>query len=131
YQFQQPTPPEIGSPLLWLFYAFVLVVAMAFLEEWLFRGIMQTALTRLWENGYLAGLVVALVYTTLSLGQGPWPYILLIFIMALALSWLRQATNNLIGVSLAHAAANLMFFLILPGMGSAGVLTRVIESWVF
>ncbi|MBX3055220.1 MAG: CPBP family intramembrane metalloprotease [Anaerolineae bacterium] len=131
YQFQQPALPGPGSPLLWLFYAFVLVAAMAFLEEWLFRGIMQNALTRLWHNRFVAGLVVALIYTTLSLGQGPWPYILLIFVMALALSWLRQTTNNLVGVTVAHAAANLMFFLILPGMSSASLLAHLLALGVF
>lgn len=130
FQFQQPPPPDTGSPLLWFFYIFVLVVAMAFVEEWLFRDIMQSALTRLWDNWLLAGLVVALIYTTLSLGLGPWPYVLLIFIMALALSWLRQATGNLLGVCVAHGAANLMFFLILPGLGSGGTLARLVTSGV-
>jgi membrane protease YdiL (CAAX protease family) len=130
YQFHQPAPLVENDPILLFFYALVLVVAMAFVEEWLFRDIMQTALTRLWGNGLLAGLVVACFYTALSLGQGPLLFSLLIFILALALSWLRLAGNNLLGVCLAHGAANLVFFLILPHMGRADMLVRLTEFLV-
>jgi membrane protease YdiL (CAAX protease family) len=130
YQVHQPAPLVGNDPLLLIFYAFVLVVAMAFLEEWLFRDIMQTALTRLWGSGILAGLIVACFYSALSLGQGPLLFSLLIFILALALSWLRLAGNNLLGVCLAHGAANLVFFLILPYMGNGGILVRLTESLV-
>jgi len=124
FQFQQPTPLIWSSPLILLFNIFVLVILMAFLEEWLFREIMQTALTRLWGDNLLAGFVVAFFYTALSLGQGPWPFILLIFVLTLALSWLRRVSNSLLSVSLLHGALNLTFFLILPGMANMG---RIIE----
>jgi membrane protease YdiL (CAAX protease family) len=131
YQFHQPAPLAGNDPLLLFFYALILVVAMAFLEEWLFRDIMQTALTRLWPNGILAGLVVACFYTALSLSQGLLLFSLLIFILALALSWLRHVSQNLLDVCLAHGAANLVFFLILPQMGHGDMLARLAESLLF
>jgi membrane protease YdiL (CAAX protease family) len=73
---------------------------------------------------------VACFYTALSLGQGPLLFSLLVFILALALSWLRLAGNNLLGVCLAHGAANLVFFLILPHMGRADMLVRLTEFLV-
>lgn len=114
YQFSQPAPLVWDNPLLPLFYIFVLVVVMACLEEWLFRDIMQTALTQLWDNGFWAGLVVAAFYAILSLGQGSLPFSLIVFILALLLSWLYHVRKNLLDVCLVHGALNLVFFLILP-----------------
>lgn len=122
FQFQQPAPLIWSNPLILIFNIFVLVISMAFLEEWLFRDIMQTALTRLWGNNLLPGFVVAFFYTALSLGQGPWPFILLIFVLTLALSWLRRASDSLLGVFLLHGALNLTFFLILPGMANMALI---------
>jgi len=113
FQFQQPARLTWNNPLLFFFYVFVLVFAMAFLEEWLFRGIMQTALTKLLGNGF-AALVVALVYTILHINQGSWIFVLIIFLFALGLSWLRNRSESLLNVCLVHGAANILFFLILP-----------------
>lgn len=113
FQFQKSARLTWSSPLLLFFYAFVVVVAMACLEEWLFRGIMQTALSKLLGNG-IAGLVVALVYTVLHVNQGSWLFVLLIFVFATGLSWLRLKSGGLLNVFLVHSAANILFFLILP-----------------
>jgi membrane protease YdiL (CAAX protease family) len=112
YQFKQPIGLMWNSALLFFFFAFVLV-ATAFLEEWLYRGIMQTGLTRLMGRD-LAGLVVSILYTTLQINHNSWMFIAVIFVFSWGLSWLRSRTYNLLYVCLIHGAANLMFFLILP-----------------
>jgi membrane protease YdiL (CAAX protease family) len=113
FQFKQPARLTWNTPLLLFFYLFVLVVAMAFLEEWLFRGIMQTVLSNLLGKNF-AGFVVALVYTILHINQGTWIFVLLMFVFALGLGWLRNKSESLTQVFLVHGAANLVFFLILP-----------------
>jgi membrane protease YdiL (CAAX protease family) len=113
FQFKEPVQLERHFPILLLFYGFVLVIAMAFLEEWLFRGIMQTALMKLSDTG-IAVVVVALFYTILHISWNPWPFVLLIFLMAVGLGWLRRTSDNLLDVCLVHGAANITFFLILP-----------------
>jgi uncharacterized protein len=97
------------------YYIFVLVAGMAFLEEWLFRGIMQTALTSLFSDGF-AILAVATIYTILHIGQGSLHFIGTIFLFSLGLGWLRHTSDDLLGVCLVHGTANLVFFLVLPMM---------------
>lgn len=113
FQFKQPESLIWNTPLVLFFYIFTLVVAMAFLEEWLFRGIMQTALSNLLGKNP-AGLLVALIYSALHINQGAWAFALLIFIFALGLGWLRNRSESLTEVFLVHSAANLVFFLFLP-----------------
>jgi uncharacterized protein len=114
YQFYQPPPLTWDSPFLLLFYLFVLVIAMASVEEWLFRGIMQSALTEVWGGTAVVGLVTATFYALLSLQTGPLPFTLLVFLLSLFLSWLQNIRQNLFDVCLVHGALNLVFFLILP-----------------
>lgn len=113
YRFEPPTPLRWNSSLLLLFYIIILLGAMALLEEWLFRGIMQSALTNLLGKGF-ASLIVAMVYAVLHINQGTWMFVLIIFLFALGLSWLRNSSENLLNVFLVHGAANIFFFLILP-----------------
>lgn len=113
FQVKQPLRWTWDSALLLGFYVFVIVFAMAVLEEWLFRGIMQSALSSFLGKG-LGGLVVALVYTILHVNQGAGLFVLMIFVFSLGLSWLRSRSENLLYVSLVHIAANIVFFLILP-----------------
>lgn len=113
FQFKQPARLTWDTPVLLFFYIIVLVFAMAFLEEWLFRGIMQTALSNLLGKNF-AGFVVAIVYTVLNINQGTWIFVLLVFVFALGLSWLRNRSESLTQVFLVHGAANLVFFLLLP-----------------
>lgn len=113
FQFDTPQPPVGKTPIMFIFNIFVLLVSMAFLEEWLFRGIMQAALTHVY-GWKVAVLVVALFYTVMHINHSPWPFLMLIFVFALFLSWLRRTTDSLLGVCLVHGAANIMFFLVLP-----------------
>ena len=113
FQFKQPMRLDANSPLLFLFYAFVLVFATPFVEEWLFRGIMQTELTRLLGRDF-AGLVVSILYAILQINNNSWLFVAVIFVFAWGLSWLRSRTYNLLYVCLIHGAANLVYFLILP-----------------
>lgn len=117
YQIQQPTPLVWDSPWLLLFYLFVLVIIMAGLEEWLFRGIMQTALDQIWGNWLWVSLTVAIFYTSLSLGQGSVLWSVSILVIAFALSSLRHLRDNLLDVWLVHSGLNVTFFLILPYLG--------------
>jgi membrane protease YdiL (CAAX protease family) len=117
YQIQQPAPLVWDSPWLLLFYLLVLLVAMAGLEEWLFRGIMQTALNQIWGNWLWVSLIVAIFYTSLSLGQGSALWLVVVLVIAFALSGLRHRRDNLLDVWLVHSGLNVTFFLILPYWG--------------
>ncbi len=113
FQFKQPARLIWNTPLLFFFSLVVLLIGMAFLEEWLFRGIMQTVLSNLLGKNF-AGFVVALVYTVLHINEGTWMFVLVIFVFAVGLGWLRNKSESLTQVCLIHGAANLVFFLIRP-----------------
>jgi membrane protease YdiL (CAAX protease family) len=113
FQSKQPVRVVWNTPLLLAFYILVLVFAMAFLEEWLFRGIMQAGLSNLLGKNF-GSFVVAIVYTVLHINQGTWIFVLLTFVFALGLGWLRNKSESLTQVFLVHGAANIVFFLLLP-----------------
>jgi membrane protease YdiL (CAAX protease family) len=114
YQALPPTPLPADSLWLMFFNLFVVIICMAFLEEWLFRGVMQGLLTEMLRQRWLAGVLVAVGYTLLHLGHGRVTYVLLILILSLFLSWLRTISRSLFPVCLLHAAANLTYYILLP-----------------
>lgn len=114
YQVRPTAVVMWDNPLTLLFYLIVLVGVMAFIEEWLFRGIMQSLLTGLFVYEWPAGLVVATLYTILHLGYASLPFLALIFVFALFLGWLRTISGSLFPVVLLHGAANIVYFLLLP-----------------
>lgn len=113
FQLSAPSNAPMDSSLMVFFYAFVLIVPMALLEEWLFRGIMQTALERAFGFN-IAIPAVALFYVILHAGQEALSVTGVIFLVALLLGWLRRGNENLLGVWLLHSAINITYFLVLP-----------------
>jgi uncharacterized protein len=113
FQIQSPARLVWDSPLLLFFYVIVLVAGMAFLEEWLFRSIMQTALESLIGGGF-AVLAVAIFYSILNVGQGSTLFVSVIFLVSVGLGLIRRTENGFLSVCLVHGTANLVYFLVLP-----------------
>ena len=94
-----------------LFPAFILLVFSGFLEELVFRGIIQKEASAI---GSLGWVYVALFYSVLQMGLGS-P---LQFVFALGVSlfygWIVKATGSIIGVSLSHGLLIVGMFLVFP-----------------
>ncbi len=109
----EPIIPELtwGEALL---PAFVLVFGTGFVEEFLFRGVIQrasiAALGR-WGIPYVALLFAALHLIHYS--TNPWD-IPFVFIVGLFFGWVVNKTGSLLGVTLAHGVTNVSLYLILP-----------------
>jgi membrane protease YdiL (CAAX protease family) len=90
----------------------ILLVFTGFLEELIFRGVMQASAIQ--ELGQVGIIFVALVFSVLHFGYHS--VLDLIFVLAVAIYFgiLAQRFRTLLGVSLAHGLINISIYLIFP-----------------
>jgi hypothetical protein len=92
--------------------ALILLLYTGFLEELLFRGLMQRTATEI--LGSLGVLYVAVVFAILHIGSNSIAHVIFVFTVGLFFGWIRAKTGNILGVSLSHALTNIMLWLVLP-----------------
>lgn len=93
--------------------ALILIVATGFVEEFLFRGILQTTATRLY--GDLLGIgYVSLVFGVLHIGHLSVIDVFFVTAVAIYFSLVVRYTGSLFGVSLAHGLTNITLFVFMP-----------------
>jgi membrane protease YdiL (CAAX protease family) len=98
-------------PELWL-PALVLGVSTGFVEEFIFRGVLQRGA---WERFGWGGLIyVSVIFAVLHVGFLSWIDIIFVFGVALFFAWIVKRTGSLLGVTLAHASTNITLYLIAP-----------------
>ena len=97
----------------WLAAALILLISTGFLEELIFRQMMQkTAVKRL---GNLSGIVyVAAIFAVLHIGYSSFTDVLFVFAVGLFFGWAVYKTGSIVGVTLAHGLANIALFLVFP-----------------
>ena len=113
YQILRPEP-LIGELTLARFVlpALILLVATGFLEEFLFRGILQTSASQV-----LAGFAipyVSLVFAILHIGYRSALDVAFVLVIALIYGWVARRTGSIMGVSMSHGITNIMLFLVVP-----------------
>jgi len=95
-----------------IFPAFLLVMTTGFVEELIFRGVMQqTASARFGWGGIV---YVSLVFAVLHLGFFSWLDVAFVFAIAVFFGWAVKRTGSLLGVTLAHGTTNAILYLIAP-----------------
>ncbi len=110
-------PEPLISQLTWgqvLLPAFVLLAGTGFVEEFMFRGIIQRA--SVIALGRWGVLYVAVLFATLHLihwSTSPWD-IPLVFLIGLFFGWVVNKTGSLYGVTLSHGITNATLYLIIP-----------------
>ncbi|MBE2235252.1 MAG: CPBP family intramembrane metalloprotease [Anaerolinea sp.] len=97
---------------LWL-PALILLVSTGFLEELIFRGLMQRAAVQTLGQG-VGVLYVSLVFAVLHAGYKSLLDVVFVFVVALFFGWIVARTRSLLGVTLAHGLTNIMLFLVMP-----------------
>ncbi len=116
-------PEPLISELYWgevLLGVFVLLVGTGFVEEFVFRGVVQRA--SIGALGRWGLPYVALVFAVLHLihySTNPWD-IPLVFVIALFFGWVVNKTGSLLGVTLSHGITNITLYLIIPLLVSTG-----------
>ncbi len=92
--------------------ALVLVVFTGFVEEFIFRGVLQRSA---WEKWGWRGLIyVSILFAILHIGFLSWLDVLFVFGVAMYFAWVVKRTGSLLGVTLAHGLTNATLYLIAP-----------------
>jgi membrane protease YdiL (CAAX protease family) len=92
--------------------AFILTITTGFVEELVFRGVMQTLSDRvmpLWSVLY-----VSLIFAVLHIGHYSVVDVVFVFLVALLFTAIMKRTGSLLGVTLAHGIANSMLYCVMP-----------------
>ncbi|HVP21537.1 MAG TPA: type II CAAX endopeptidase family protein [Anaerolineaceae bacterium] len=92
--------------------SFILLFFTGFLEELIFRGLMQYAALR--SLGRVGFFYVALVFSVLHFGYHSVLNVLFVLGVALIFGWFSYSTGSILGVALAHGLTNIGLFLIFP-----------------
>lgn len=138
------TPEPLVQEFTWqsvLVPALILLIFTGFLEEFIFRGVMQY--TSLTNFGWQGMVYVSLVFAVLHIGYASWLDVIFVFSVAILFALIAQLTHSIVGVTVAHGLTNIGLFLIFPfllgsptirestvlpnffGSGASGVIVRV------
>ncbi|HKZ50249.1 MAG TPA: CPBP family intramembrane glutamic endopeptidase, partial [Dehalococcoidia bacterium] len=101
--------------------ALILLVGTGFNEEFVFRGVMQSASRQ--ALGKLSILYVAVVFAVLHLGYKSVSDVAFVFAVGLLFGWLVARTRSLLGVTLSHGITNITLYLVIPFLGIAAAAT--------
>jgi membrane protease YdiL (CAAX protease family) len=91
----------------------ILLLSTGFVEELIFRGMMQQAVTKalgvVWGVTYVAAL-----FAVLHVGHLSFLDVAFVFVVALFFGMVKAHTGSIVGVTLAHGLTNILLFLTLP-----------------
>ena len=96
---------------LWL-PALILLVCTGFLEELIFRGLLQRATKK--TLGHLSVPYVAAIFAVLHVGYKSLLDVIFVFGVALFFGYVTNKTESILGVSLSHGLTNIVLFLVAP-----------------
>ncbi len=92
--------------------ALVLLFTTGFIEELIFRGVLQRAAVE--ALGGWGIVYISFLFAILHLGFLSWVDIIFVFAIALFFGWVVKKTGSLLGVSLSHGITNIILFLVAP-----------------
>ena len=101
----------LGAHASWLVPILILLIGTGFLEELLFRGLLQHTFTE--AVGMRGILIVSAIFGFLHLGNS-WLDCLLAGGIGLIYALVVRKTGSIYGVSIAHGVINTMLFLVMP-----------------
>lgn len=102
---------EFSLARLWV-PALILFVTTGFLEELIFRGIMQKVATQTLH--YWGIPFVALLFAMFHIGYGSFWAFVFVLITGFFFGWIVEKTESLLGVTIAHGLTNIVLFLVMP-----------------
>ena len=105
----------------------VFLLGVGFIEEMLFRGVLQTVARR--ELGEWGLWFATAVFAALHIGYLSPPFFGLVFIVGLAYAWIAMRTGSFVGVALAHGLTNVVVYLLLPLLVIQGGWALPDVSW--
>ncbi len=101
----------IGARVSWVVPILILVICTGFLEELLFRGLLQHTFTA--AVGMRGILIVSMLFGFLHLGNS-WLDCVLAGEIGFIYALVVRKTGSIYGVSISHGVINIMLFLVMP-----------------
>ncbi len=101
----------IGAHVSWVVPILIIVICTGFLEELLFRGLLQHTFTE--AVGIRGILIVSMLFGFLHLGNS-WLDCVLAGEIGFIYALVARKTGSIYGVSISHGLINIMLFLIMP-----------------
>jgi membrane protease YdiL (CAAX protease family) len=92
--------------------ALTLMICTGFLEELIFRGLLQSAAQEVY--GSWAILYVSALSAVMYVGYRSLLNVLFVFVVGLILGWVTHRSHSILGAALAHGLTNVVLFLIAP-----------------
>jgi len=108
----QPLIAELTWQGVWL-PALILLVSTGFVEEFIFRGVLQRTAVEVF-GGWWGIIYVSLLFAVLHVGFLSWIDVVFVFAVALFFGWVVKKTGSLFGVTLAHGITNILLYLVVP-----------------
>ena len=99
--------------------ALVLLVATGFVEELVFRGVMQRASVQ--ALGAWGWVYIAVLYSVLQIGHLSAIHCWFALVVALLFGFIVKKTGSLLGVSLSHGIINIALYLVFPFLIQQGL----------
>jgi len=95
--------------------ALIFLVFTGFVEEFMFRGVLQRAAAGAFREWW--GIIyVSLLFAAMHMGYKSLIDVIFVFLVALFFGWVVKKTGSLFGVTLAHGITNIGLYLILPAL---------------
>ena len=107
----------LGAHASWVVPILILLICTGFLEELLFRGLLQHTFTE--AVGMHGILIVSAIFGFLHLGNS-WLDCVLAGIVGLIYALVVRKTGSIYGVSISHGVINTMLFLVMPYLALSG-----------
>lgn len=91
----------------------ILIISTGFVEELIFRGLLQHVSIK--ALGNMAGpILVSIVFMLLHIGYHSWADLIFVFLVGSLFAFLSYRLGTIWGVSIAHGLLNSMLFVIVP-----------------
>jgi uncharacterized protein len=94
-----------------IFPAIVLIIFTGFIDELVFRGVIQRAAKDIVPSGWI---LVSAIYAVTQISYGSVFHCILSFLISLYFGWVVKKTGSIAGVSICHGLINCGVFLIFP-----------------
>ena len=91
--------------------ALILLVSTGFVEELVFRGVLQHTTKVIVGWGWV---YIAILYAVLQIGHGSMLHCVFAFAVALFFGWVVKRTGSILGVSISHGVLNVGLYLVFP-----------------
>ncbi len=92
--------------------AVIFLVCTGFVEELIFRGVLQRSAVALW--GWRGIIYASLLFAILHIGFHSWIDVVFVFAVAMFFAWVVKRTGSLLGVTLSHGITNMVLYLVAP-----------------